>query len=68
MAGEKRKASEDSGNSSSGKKRQAITMKTKVAIIKRHDAGEKMVNVTRSYKMNCSFRTIYNKDDAVNRN
>ena len=60
MVGEKRKANDDGG--SGGKKRQAIPLETKVAIIKRLDGGDRMVNVASSYNMNRStIGTIYKK-------
>ena len=63
MVGEKRKASSESGNV---KKRQAISIETKVAIIKKLDAGEKMVNVARRYNMNRStIGTIYKQKDRI---
>ena len=63
MVGEKRKGDSDSG---SAKKRQAISFETKVAIIKKLDAGEKMVNVARSYNMNRStIGTIYKQKDCI---
>ena len=63
MVGEKRKASGDSG---SARKRQAISMETKVAIIKRLDGGDKMVNVARAYGLNHStVGTIYKSKDKI---
>ena len=60
MVGEKRKASSESGNV---KKRQAISFETKVAIIKKLDAGEKMVNMAWTYNMNRSMiGTIYKQN------
>ena len=50
----------------SAKKRQAISMETKVAIIKKLDNGEKMVNVARTFNMNCStVGTIYKSKDSI---
>ncbi|XP_068246736.1 tigger transposable element-derived protein 1-like [Palaemon carinicauda] len=63
MVGEKRKASSESG---SAKKRQAISFETKVAIIKKLDSGEKMVNVARAYNLNRStVGTIYKQKDRI---
>ena len=63
MVGEKRKGSSESGNV---KKRQAISFEMKVAIIKKLDAGEKMVNVARAYNMNRStIGTIYKQKDHI---
>ncbi|KAI6646210.1 hypothetical protein LOD99_9352 [Oopsacas minuta] len=63
MDSKKRKASDASGNA---KKRHAISMETKVAIIKKLDSGEKMVNVARAYSMNRStIGTIYKCKDRV---
>lgn len=64
MVGEKRKANDDGG--SGGKKRQAISLETKVAIIKRLDGGDRMVNVASSYNMNRStIGTIYKNKDRI---
>uniref|UniRef100_A0AAQ5X1R0 HTH CENPB-type domain-containing protein n=1 Tax=Amphiprion ocellaris TaxID=80972 RepID=A0AAQ5X1R0_AMPOC len=58
-----RKASSESG---SVKKRQAISFEMKVAIIKKLDAGEKMVSVARAYNMNRStIGTIYKQKDRI---
>ena len=63
MVGEKRKASTESENV---KKQQAISFETKVAIIKKIDAGEKIVNVARAYNMNRStIGTIYKQKDRI---
>ena len=60
MVGEKRKASSESGNV---KKRQAISFETKVAIIKKLNAGEKMVNMAWTYNMNrLMIGTIYKQN------
>ena len=65
IVGERRKSNGDNG--SDGKKRQAISMKTKVAVIKRLDGGEKMVNVASSYNMTRStIGTIYKKTELWN--
>ncbi|XP_077419367.1 uncharacterized protein LOC144050185 [Vanacampus margaritifer] len=59
----KRKARDDSGTA---KKRHAISMETKVAIITRLDNGEKVVNVSRLYKRNTStICTIYKNKDRI---
>ena len=48
------------------KKLQAIVMETKVKIIEREERREKMVDVTRSYNMNCStIGTILKNKDKV---
>ena len=49
------------------KKCQAITMETKVKIIERVERGEKMLDVARSYNMNCSTIGIIlkNKDKIM---
>uniref|UniRef100_A0A3Q1CCE3 HTH CENPB-type domain-containing protein n=1 Tax=Amphiprion ocellaris TaxID=80972 RepID=A0A3Q1CCE3_AMPOC len=48
------------------KKRQAISFEMKVAIIKKLDAGEKMVSVARAYNMNRStIGTIYKQKDRI---
>ncbi|KAI6658166.1 Tigger transposable element-derived protein 1-like isoform X2 [Oopsacas minuta] len=63
MDSKKRKASDASGNA---KKRHAISMETKVAIIIKLDSGEKMVNVARAYNMDRStISTIYKCKDRV---
>ena len=63
MVGKKQKAFSESGNV---KKRQAISFETKVAIIKKLDAGEKMVNVARTYNMNrWTIGTIYKQKDRI---
>ena len=63
MVGEKRKTSGESGNV---KKWQAISSEIKLVIIKKLDAGEKMVNVTREYNMNCStIGTVYKQKDRI---
>ena len=49
MNSRKRQANESRG---SAKKRQAFFMETKVAIIKKLDGGEKMVNVAHKFNMN----------------
>ena len=51
MNSRKRQANDSSG---SAKKRQVFSMETKVAIIKKLDSGEKMVNVARTFNMNRS--------------
>ena len=45
-----------------GKKRHAITMETKVDIIKRHKKGEKCVDIARVYQMNESTIRTFIKD------
>ena len=63
MVSEKRKTMNEGGNV---KKRQAISFETKVAIIKKLDAGEKMVNVTRAYNMiRSTIGTIYKQKDCI---
>ena len=63
MVGEKRKASTESGNV---KKRQAISFERNVTILKKLDAGEKMVNVAQTYNMNRStIGTIYKQKDSI---
>ena len=65
MTSTKRKAS-DCSSSTSATKRKAISMETKVAIIKKLDGGEKMVNVARTFMMNRStVGTIYKSKDRV---
>ena len=64
MSGIKRKSSGDEAGSA--KKRQAITMETKVNIIKRVERGEKMADVARSYQMNRStIGTILKNKDKI---
>ncbi|XP_066457664.1 tigger transposable element-derived protein 1-like [Eleutherodactylus coqui] len=63
MSGAKRKGSDDARIS---KKRQAITMQTKVDIIKRVERGEKMSDVARLYQMNHStIGTILKSKDRI---
>ena len=63
MDSKKRQASDTSGNV---KKRQAISLETKVTIIKKLDSGEKMVNVARTFNMNRStVGTIYKSKDRI---
>ncbi|XP_067944941.1 tigger transposable element-derived protein 1-like [Watersipora subatra] len=63
MVGEKRKASSESD---SAKKRQTISFETKVSIIKKLDAGEKMVSVAQVYNLNRStVGTIYKQKDRI---
>lgn len=60
---EKRKSGDSSSNS---KKRHTITLETKVNIIKRHDSGEKVVDIARSYLMNEStIRTIIRDKERI---
>ncbi|TEA39543.1 hypothetical protein DBR06_SOUSAS11810002, partial [Sousa chinensis] len=48
------------------KKRQAITMETKVKVIERMEQGEKMVDVAHSYNMNRStIGTILKNKDKL---
>ncbi|XP_068226552.1 tigger transposable element-derived protein 1-like [Palaemon carinicauda] len=55
-----------SGDSGSVKKRQAISMEIKVAIMKKLDRGEKMANVAGAYKLNRStVGTIYKSKDRI---
>ena len=55
MVGQKRKASYVGGSRfSNDRKQQAISKKTKVALIKQHDCGEKMVDVAHKLGMNRS--------------
>ncbi|ROT86069.1 putative tigger transposable element-derived protein 1-like isoform X9 [Penaeus vannamei] len=64
MLGVKCKSSGDAAGSA--KKRQAITMETKVDIIKRVERGEKMADVARSYQMNRStIGTILKNKDKI---
>uniref|UniRef100_A0A3Q3GU97 DDE-1 domain-containing protein n=1 Tax=Kryptolebias marmoratus TaxID=37003 RepID=A0A3Q3GU97_KRYMA len=67
MLGVKHKSIGDAAGSA--KKRQAITMKTKVDIIKRVDRGEKMADVAWSYQMNRSTigTILKNKDKIMER-
>ena len=53
MSRSKRKGSGDVAGTA--KKRQAITMETKVKIIERVEQGKKMVGVAPSYNMNSSI-------------
>ena len=63
MDSKKCQASDTSG---SAKKRQAISIETKVTIIKKFDSGEKMVNVARTFNINCStIGTIYKSKDCI---
>nr|XP_057927183.1 uncharacterized protein LOC131128399 isoform X2 [Doryrhamphus excisus] len=55
-----------SGDRDRARKRQAISMETKVAIIRKLDRGEKVANVARSYNMNHStIWTIYKNKDRI---
>ena len=64
MSGSKRKSSSDVGGTA--KKRQVITMETKVKIIEIVERGEKAVNVTHSYNMNHStISTILKNKDKI---
>ncbi|TEA24754.1 hypothetical protein DBR06_SOUSAS35810013, partial [Sousa chinensis] len=48
------------------KKHQAITMETKMKIIKRVESGEKMVDITHSYNMSHSTTgTILKNEDKI---
>ena len=63
MVGEKQKASSESRNV---KKQQDISFETKVAIIKKLDAGEKMVNVAQMHYMNhLMIGTVYKQKDYI---
>ncbi|XP_067945124.1 tigger transposable element-derived protein 1-like [Watersipora subatra] len=63
MVGEKQKASSESG---SAKKRQAISFETKVSIIKKLDAGKKMVSIAWAYNLNrLTVGTIYKQKDHI---
>ena len=63
MDSKKRKASDTSG---SARKQRAVSMVTKVAIIKNLDNGEKMVNVARTFNINCStIGTIYKSEEHI---
>ncbi|XP_066958825.1 tigger transposable element-derived protein 1-like [Macrobrachium rosenbergii] len=63
MANGKCKASENSG---SCKNQQAISMETKVAIIKKLESGEKMVEVARHYNMyRSTIGTIFKNKDRI---
>ncbi|XP_021573038.1 tigger transposable element-derived protein 1 [Carlito syrichta] len=63
MSRSKRKSDDVAGTA---KKRQAITMETKVKIIERVERGEKMVDVARSYNMNRStICTILKNKDKI---
>ncbi|XP_069901967.1 putative CENPB DNA-binding domain-containing protein 1 [Globicephala melas] len=64
MSGSKRKGSGDVAGTA--KKRQAITMETKVKIIERVEKGKKMVGVAHSYNMNSSIiDTILKNKDKI---
>ena len=65
MSGSKHKISGDVAGTA--KKRQMLTMETKLKIIKRVERGEKMVDVTCPYNMNCSAigTILKNKDKIV---
>ena len=65
MSESKRKSSGDIAGTA--KKRQAITMETKVKIIERVEQGKKMVDVACSYNMNCSTisMNLKNKDKIM---
>ncbi|XP_044275311.1 tigger transposable element-derived protein 1-like [Varanus komodoensis] len=64
MSRSKHKGSGDVAGSA--KKRQAITMETKVKIIERVERGEKMIDVARSYNMNRStISTILKNKDKI---
>ena len=64
MSRSKRKSSGDVARTA--KKRQAITMETKVKIIERVERGEKMVDVAHSYNMNHStIGTILKNEDKI---
>lgn len=64
MSGSKRKKSGDVAGTA--KKRQAVTIETKVKKIKRLEQGEKMLDGARFYNMNHStISTILNKDKIV---
>ncbi|XP_061561390.1 zinc finger protein 391-like [Phycodurus eques] len=63
MPNAKQKASDDSGTA---KKRKAISMETKVAIIQKLESGEKVANVSRLYNRNRStICTIYKNKDRI---
>ena len=63
MDSKKCQASDTNG---SAKKRQAISMETKVAIIKKLDNGKKIVNVARTFNMNrFTVGTIYKSKDRI---
>ena len=64
MSGSKCKRSGDVAGTA--KKRQAITMETKVKVIERMERGEKMVDVAHSYNMNRStIGTILKNKDKL---
>ena len=65
MSGVKQKISSEA--SGSAKKRQAITLKVKMDIIKRLEKGEKMSDVARKFNMNRSTvgTIIKNKEKLV---
>ena len=65
MSGSKHKSSGDVAGTA--KKHQAITMETKVKIIKRVELGKKMVDITRSHNMYCSTigMILKNKDKII---
>ena len=63
MVDQKRRSTSDS---CSPKKRQAISFETKVAIIRKIDAGEKHANVARFFLMSPStVNTIYKQKDCI---
>ena len=63
MDSTKRQISDTNG---SAKKRQVISMETKVMIIKKLDSGEKMVNVARTFNINrFTVGTIYKNKDRI---
>ena len=64
MDSKKRQASDTRG--SAKKQKQAISMETKVTIIKKLESGEKMVNVACMFNINrFTVGTIYNSKDRI---
>ena len=62
MVGHKHKSTSDSG---SQKKQQAISFETKVAIIRKIDAGEKHVNVACFFQKSPLTVNIYKQKDHI---